>query len=191
MMTARRIKEAENRLRDLRREEWSDLALAGLVWGLALGASVVHSPFAGPLFAGALAVAFLAARAFFRRWNLFDGLLLDRDAYSIPEVRGRAEHIASMESRRTLAASVRSRLKPAPGFSLPTRVAAVAEELAALADELENEDLALDPQCAVRCLVLLTDCTDSPLLNELLPAQDVQVRIRQIRAGFEERRLAA
>ncbi len=185
MMTARRIKEAENRLRDLRREEWSDLALAGLVWGLALGASVVHSPFAGPLFAGALAVAFLAARAFFRRWNLFDGLLLDRDAYSIPEVRGRAEHIASM------AASVRSRLKPAPGFPLPTRVAAVAEELAELADELENEDLALDPQCAVRCLVLLTDFTDSPLLNELLPAQDVQVRIRQIRAGFEERRLAA
>lgn len=191
MMTARRIEEAEDRLRDLRWEEWSDLALAALVMGLALGASVVHSPFAGPLFVGALAVGFLAARAFFRRWDLFNGLLLDRDAYSIPEVRGRAEHIASMESRRTLAASARNRLEPAPGFSLAARVAAVAEELAALASELENEELALDPQCAVRCLELVTNCTDSPLLNELLPAEDVRVRIRQIRAGFEERRLAA
>ena len=191
MLTARRIEEAEARLRDLRREEWSDLALAALAMGLALGASVVQSPFAVPLFLGALAVGFLALRAFFRRWELFNGLLLDRDAYSIPEIRGRAEHIASMESRRTLAASARNRLEPVPGFSLAPRVAAVVEELASLASDLENEELVLDPQCAVRCLELLTNFTDSPLLNELLPAQDVQVRIRQIRAGFEERRLAA
>jgi hypothetical protein len=191
MMTARRIEEAEDRLRDLRWEEWSDLALAALVMGLALGASVVHSPFAGPLFVGALAVGFLATRAFFRRWDFFNGLLLDGDAYSIPEVRGRAERIASMESRRTLAASARNRLEPAPGFSLAARVAAVTEELAALASELENEELKLDPKCAVRCFELLTNCTDSPLLNELLPAEDVQLRIRQIRAGFGERRPAA
>jgi hypothetical protein len=191
MMTARRIEEAEDRLRDLRWEEWSDLALAALVMGLALGASVVHSPFAGPLFVGALAVGFLATRAFFRRWDFFNGLLLDGDAYSIPEVRGRAERIASMESRRTLAASARNRLEQAPGFSLAARVAAVAEELAALASELDDDELGLDPQCAVRCFELLTNCTDSPLLNELLPAEDVQVRIRQIRAGFGERRPAA
>jgi hypothetical protein len=52
MLTARRIEEAEDRLRDLRREEWSDLLLAALVMGLALGASLVHSPFEGPLFVG-------------------------------------------------------------------------------------------------------------------------------------------
>ena len=191
MLTARRIEEAGDRLRDLRWEEWSDLVLAALVLGLALGASVVYPPFAVPLFVGALAVGFLAARAFIRRWDLFNELLLDRDAYSIPEIRGRAEHISSMESRRTLAESARNRLEPAPGFSLGARVTAVSEELAALASDLENEELALDPQCAVRCLELLTNVTDSPLLNELLPAQDVQAQIRQIRAGFEERRLAA
>ena len=78
-----------------------------------------------------------------------------------------------------------------PGFPLAPRVAGAAEELVALASELEDEELALDPECAVRCLELLTNGTDSPLLNDLLPAEDVQVRIRQIRAGFDERRLAA
>jgi hypothetical protein len=117
--------------------------------------------------------------------------LLDRDAYAIPEIRRRAEHIASMESRRELAASVRNRLTPVPGFSLATRVAAAAEELEALASELEDEDLSFDPACAVRCLELLTNGMDSPLLNDLLPAEDVRAGIRQIRAGFERRRLAA
>jgi hypothetical protein len=191
MMTARTIEEAERRLHELRQEEWSDLTLAALAMGFALGATVVYPSLAGPLFIGALAVGFVAARAFFRRWELFDRLLLDRDAFAIPEVRRRAEHIAAMESRRTLAASVRNRLTPAPGFSLATRVAAAAEELVALASELEDEKLALDPECAVRCLELLTNGTDSPLLNDLLPVEDVRVRIRQIRGGFEPRRLAA
>lgn len=190
-MTARTIEEAERRLRELRQEEWSDLVLAALAMGLALGATGVQPPLAGPLFIGALAVGFLAARAFVRRWELFDRLLLDRDAYAIPEIRRRAKDIASMESRRTLAVSARNRLKPAPGFSLATRVAAAAEELEALASELEDEELSLDPACAVRCLQLLTNGTDSPLLNDLLPAEDVRVRIHQIRAGFERRRLAA
>jgi hypothetical protein len=190
-MTARATEEAERRLHELREEEWSDLALAALAMGLALGATVLHPSLAGPLFIGALVVGFLAARAFFRRWELFDRLLLDREANAIPQIRRRAENIASMESRRAIAASVRIRLTPVPGYSLATRVAAVAEELDALASQLEDEELALDPACAVRCLELLTRGTDSPLLNHLLPEEDVRVRIRQIRAGFERHRLAA
>jgi hypothetical protein len=190
-MTARRIEEAEGQLRELRQEEWSDLALAALAMGLALSATVVHPPLAGPFFIGALAVGFLGARAFFRRWDLFDRLLLDGDAYVIPEVRRRAEDIASMQSRRTLAASVRNRLTPLTGFPLATRVAAAAEELVALASELEDEELVLDPMCAVRCMQLLTNTADSPLLNDLLPEENVRAWIRQIRAGFERRRLAA
>jgi hypothetical protein len=190
-MTARTIEEAERRLHELRTEEWSDLTLAALAMGLALGATAVHPPLAGPLFIGALVVGFLATRAFIRRWELFERLLLDRDAYAIPEIRRRAQDIASMESRRALAVSVRNRLTPVPGYSLATRVAAAAQELVALASQLEDEELALDPACAVRCLQLLTNSMDSPLLNDLLPEGDVHVWIRQIRAGFERRRLPA
>lgn len=191
MTTARNIEDAEKRLHDLRQEEWSDLVLAALVIGLALVASVVHPPFAGPLFIGGLVAAFLAGRAFFRRWELFDRLLEDRDAYAIPEIRGRANKIASMESRRALAASIRNRLTPVPGYPLQARVVGAAEELKALASELEDEELSLNPACAVLCLHLLAADTESPLLNELLPMEDVRVRVRQIRAGFERIRLVA
>lgn len=83
-----------------------------------------------------------------------------------------------------LAVSVRNRLKPAPGFSLAPRVAAVAEELEALACDLEDEGLELDPACAVSCLQLLTDSSESLLLNDVRPAEDTRARIRRIRGGF-------
>jgi hypothetical protein len=182
-MTAQTIKDAGNRLHELRQDEWSDLSLAALAIGLALVASVLHPPLALPLFIGALASAALAGRAFFRRLELFDHLLLDRDAYAIPEIRRCAENIASMESRRALAQAVRTRLTPAPGYAVTERVAVAAEELKSLASELDDETLSLDPACAVRCYRLLNNYADSPLLNTLLPAQDVEIWIRQIRSG--------
>ena len=45
-MTARRVEEAGDRLRKLRQDEWSELALAGLAMGLALGATALHPPLA-------------------------------------------------------------------------------------------------------------------------------------------------
>ncbi len=89
-----------------------------------------------------------------------------------------------MESRRALAVSVRNRLEPTPGFPLAPRVAAVAQDFEALACDLEDESLGLDPTCAVSCLQLLTDSVESPLLNHVLPAEDIRARLRQIRAGF-------
>lgn len=186
-MTAETVKDAEHRLHELHQDEWADLVLAALAMVLALAASFLHPPLALPLFIGALASSVLAGRAFFRRSELFDRLLLDRDAYAIPEVRRRAEQIASTESRRALAQAVRSRLTPVRGYSRSPRVSAAAEALELLASELDDETLSLDLDCAVRCHQLLNNYGESPLLNYLLPEQDVQMWIRRIRCGFERR----
>jgi hypothetical protein len=181
------IENAETRLHELRQDEWSDLALAALAMGSALAASFLHPPFALPLFAGAVTCIVLAGRAFFRRLALVDRLLLDRDAYTIAEIRRHAERLASMEGRRTLAEAARGRLTPASSYPVAPRVAAVADELRALAAELEDESLSLEPACAARCHQLLTNYADSPLLCEQLPAEDAAVWIRRIRSGFEPR----
>jgi len=185
MLNAQTLQENEHRLHELRQDEWTDLGLAGLAMGLALAASFFHPPFALPLFIGALASSILAGRAFFRRSELFDRLMLDDDAQAIPEVRRRAEEIATMESRRALAHALRTRLTPVPGCSTSPRVAGSEDELKALAADLDDETLSLDPCCAVRCHQLLNNYAESPLLNHLLPEQDVQVWIRRIRSGFE------
>jgi hypothetical protein len=83
-----------------------------------------------------------------------------------------------MESRRALAQAVRTRLTPAPGYAVTERVALAAEELESLASELDDETQWLDPACAVRCYRLLNNYADSPLLNTLVPAQNVEVWIR-------------
>jgi hypothetical protein len=184
MMTARRVEEATDRLRVLKQDEWSGLALGGLAMAMALAASALHPPLALPLLIGAFAVTGFALRALFLRCELFDKLLLDRDAYAIPEVRRRAVKAASMESRRELARLVRNLLNPATAYPLRRRVAAVSDDLADLARELADETLTLEPWCAVRCEQLLTSVPDSPLLNEALPPEDLLARINQIRAGF-------
>jgi hypothetical protein len=184
-MTARMIEEAERRLHELRRDEWSRLLLAALAAVLAVGASLVHRPLALPFFLGALTVGVLAGRTVFERDDLTHRLLLDRDAYAIPEIRRKAEGLATMENRRMLAGAVRRTLTPVPGYQTRARVRAVAEELEALACELEDERLLLDPGCAVQCTELITVYMDSPLFNELLPAEDLRVQLRQIRAGFQ------
>jgi hypothetical protein len=184
VMTGRKVEEAEHRLRQLRQDEWSRLALAALATALALGASVVHPPLAIPFFLGGLTVGVLALRAVLERSDLVHRLMRDRDAYLIPEIRRQADDVAAMESRRMLAEKVRARLCSVPGYPLRPRVAAVAEELEALAGELEDDTLVLDPVCAVQCFELVSRYEDSPLLNKLLPAEDVRVQLRQIRAGF-------
>jgi len=124
-------------------------------------------------------------RAFWRRWDLVDRLLLERDAYSIDEVRTRAEHVAELENRRSLASSIRWRLANASAFAEPDgRLLQVVPELAALAEELDDETLELDPMRAVECERLLTDGTTSPLVNPARPVDDVFSWVRRIRAGF-------
>ncbi|HEY7602960.1 MAG TPA: hypothetical protein VH760_01775 [Gaiellaceae bacterium] len=186
-MTARSVEQAGARLQELRQDEWSDLGLAGAAMGLALAASALHPPLALPLLAGAFVLLVLGLRALIQRCELFDSLLLDQDAYSISEVRRRAAKAASMKCRREHAAALRRRLSPLPGYPIRPRVAVVSSDLAALASELDDETLELDPWCAVRCEQLVTSVPDSPLLNDALPVEDLLARINQIRAGFRKK----
>jgi hypothetical protein len=167
-----------------------DAGLATLALGLAIGATQVAPSLAVPLLVGGVAVLALALGAFWRSWDLVDRLVLDRDAYVIPEVRARAARTATMEQRHTLADSIR-RLLVDPGLACDARVAAAAQELEALASELDDDRLTLDPVCAVECFRLLSDGVGSPLFNSALQADDVRSRIIRIRSGFECRRPAA
>jgi hypothetical protein len=85
-----------------------------------------------------------------------------------------------MDRRRAFAADIRGTLANPSGCA-PR--ADVAEELRALASELESPDLALDPACAVACMRLLSDPA-SPLFDPEALDAEVCGRIARIRAGF-------
>jgi hypothetical protein len=135
-----------------------------------------------PLFVGGAFVAARAVIAAWRRWDLVDRLLVDRDAYAIAEVRARGAREAAMPNRRWLSLVIRSRLE----LGLNPRVVANADDLSALAAELVDPQLVVDPACAAACSRLLTDELSSPLINDALPAEDVRSRIVQIRSGFRQ-----
>jgi membrane protein implicated in regulation of membrane protease activity len=172
-------------LRELRVEEWSGLGLAALAIVASLAATQAAPGLALPLFLGGLAVLVLSGRAFVRRWDLSERLLLDPGAYEIAEIGRRAEQLAGLEERRRLAGAIRSLLAD-PGGPRRPRVELVSRELAELADELEDENLALDPICAARCRWLLRDC-GSPLLEPAMPSDGLRIAIVRVRAGFERR----
>jgi len=189
-MYARAVDDASARLRELRREEWEELTVGALALGLAIAATQVRPELALPLFFGGLAVGALGVRALWRQWDLVERLSGERDAYVIPEVLAYASREATMERRHGFAALIRSRLNQ-PGLALDGRVSAAAEELEALASELDDGELALDPACAVVCMRLLSDPAESPLLNQALPPEELRSRVRQIRSGFRPGWLAA
>jgi hypothetical protein len=182
-MYARAIDDAAARLHDLRREEWEDLGLAGLAISSALAATQVYPELALPLFLGGLGVGILGIRALWRHWDLVDRLLDQPAAYVIPEVRTRAERESTMERRQALAGYVRVWLKE----PVDERLATVADELEALAADLVDDELALDPACAVACTRLLADLVSSPLLNRELPQDVLRGQVLRIRSGFTRR----
>jgi hypothetical protein len=146
---------------------------------LAIASSAVRPSFALPLLIGGLFVGGRAVLAGCRRSDLLDRLLGERDAYTISEVRTRAEKEAGMRNRRWLSRCIRSHLE----YAENPRFAANAEQLTLLAEELADPNLELDPACAVACSRLVLDPT-SPLVNSGLPADDVRSRLTQILAGF-------
>jgi hypothetical protein len=179
-MIARAVDDASSRLHDLRVEECEDGAVAVAALVLAVVAATIRPGLALPLFLGGLFVGFRGLRAAWRRWDLVDRLLVEPDAYTISEVRARAKHEASMSNRRGLSRLIRCSLASDEN----TRIAWVSRELAALADDLLDPQLELEPAAAVACSRLLTEPATSPLLNSALPVEDLRSRIVQIRAGF-------
>jgi hypothetical protein len=182
-MYARAVDDASVRLHELRQEELQDFGLAALAFGLALAATQVRPAFALPLFLGGVAVGALAVRALWRRWDLVDRLAGERDAYVISDVLAYASRETTKERRQWFAAVIRSVVNQ-PGSAGVGRIQAAAEDLEGLASELEDEELALDPLCAVACARLVSDPGQSPLLNPALPPEELRSRVRQIRSGF-------
>jgi hypothetical protein len=183
-MNARAVEHAESELRELRSEARWDWLLAAIALGLAVAATRVRPDLALPLLLAGIAVGARGARAFWQRWDLVDRLLPERDAYLIGEIRAQAQQLATMPSRRDLAVSVR-RLLEEPEWARPACVTTLSGELTALASELDDEELVLDPACAVACKSLLTAGEGSPLFDPESPVEDVWSRIRRIRNGFE------
>jgi hypothetical protein len=179
--------DARRELHDLRVEERSDFLLAGVAMALSLAATRVAPALAIPLFLGGFVVLVLAVRAVWRRWELLERLLLDPGAYEIAEIQARAEQFANLRERRRLAWSIRALLVE-PGPHRGPTVQLVADQLAELADELDDEELTLDPISAVRCRQLVNDVETSALLNPALPSDGLHVAIARIRNGFEPRR---
>lgn len=182
-MYARAVEEASSRLSELRQEELGNLSLAALSVGMAVALTQMRPELAMPFFLGGLVVGALGLRALWRRWDLVDRLSGQRDAYWIPEVLARAEREATMQSRQRFATRIRDELTQTRSV-FRKRVQVAAQELAALAFELEDDELALDPACAVACMRLVTDLTESPLLNPALPPEELRSCVRQIRSGF-------
>ena len=182
-MYARAVDDASARLRELHQEERQDWGVAALALGLALVAAQVRPAFAMPLFLGGMAVGALGVRALWRHWDLVDRLAGERDAYLISDVLAYASRETTKERRYWFAALIRS-IVSQPGPAVVARVHAAADDLEALASELEDEELALDPACAVACARLVSDPAQSPLLNPALPPEELRSRLRQIRAGF-------
>ena len=184
-MYARAVEEGAARLRALRHEEWEDLGLGAVALTLAVAATQVWPELALPLFVGGVAVGAKGVRAAWRRWDLVDRLADYVDAHVIPEVLAYASRHTSMERRRTFAGFLRSRL-----LTGDERVAAVAQDLEALALELEDEALALDPVAAVACMRLLSE-PDSPLLARSAPTDELRSKVLQVRSGFKPQALAS
>ncbi|HEX4929880.1 MAG TPA: hypothetical protein VFV62_04155 [Gaiellaceae bacterium] len=128
-------------------------------------------------------------RALWRRWDLVDQLAGERDAYVIPEVLAHAARETTVGRRHAHAFRIRAELQQTR-LAYADRVMLAAEELEALACELEDDELALDPACAVACMRLLNDLSASPLLDPALPPEELRSRVRQIRSGFEARQAA-
>lgn len=185
-MYARAVDDAAARLRELRHEEWQYLGLAALVLGLAVAAAEVRPALAVPLLVGGLAVGALGIRALWRRWDLVERLSGQRDAYVISEVLAFASRETTMERRHSFAALIRGRLAQPH-----TQTAAAVQELEALARELDDDELELDPASAIACSRLLSDPAGSPLLNRAFPPEELRSRVVQIRSGFKRDRAAA
>ena len=185
-MYARAVDDAEIRLRELRREEWGDLALAFLALALALAATQYAQSLAVPLEIGGLAVGALGIRALWRHWDLVDRLADEPDAYAIAEVLAYASRESTMDRRRRSAVFLRRQLELSSTDRL-SGVDSAAEELAVLAAALEDEALELSPACAMLCSRLVNEPAESPLLNSALPQDGLRATVFRIRSGFTRR----
>jgi hypothetical protein len=175
------IDEAGIRLRELHREQAEELGVCLAAFLLAVAATRFQPALALPLLVGGLVVGVRGLRCVWRRWDLVDRLADSHDAYVLLDVSAYAERQATPARRRMFAAGIRAALDEAAPSSA---VAASEDELSALAAELEDERLSLDPECAVACKRLVEEPDVSPLLDPAASEAALRASVDRIRAGF-------
>lgn len=182
-MTAHDVDDAARRLGELKAQSIEDSVLAAVAFGLALAAAQYQRSLAMPLALGAIAMAFLAGRAFVKRFLLVDELAADHDAYRIPAVRDFGVRAASIEHRRQLAGTVRAVLL-GPTGDVGDRLAAARPELEALICALEAESTCWEPQAVVALDHWLSDPGGS-FRDVTVSAAELRSRLRNVLASVE------
>jgi hypothetical protein len=140
-----------------------------------------------PLAAGTVLEAALSALALYGHRERVARLALEPSAYVLPEVARYGRPLAEPGHRARLAAWISEILADAhlPGnLYLADRVRRFAHELETLARDLVQPDTLMQPASAVACKRLLTHPVESPLYNPRLPADELSLALRRIRAGI-------
>jgi hypothetical protein len=171
-------------------------------FGVASGLSVVGAAVAVAidsrlvliLVAIALGTGVLCARAVWRRGELLVLLLAERDAYSIPAVRRRADHFATPTRRHRLGAWLRKIVAVADGDQHPpstnvriidARVRPRRERLLKLAEALDDDRREVHPASVALLHQVLTRPGLSPLYNLGLDEDLVDLALHRVEAGIE------
>lgn len=131
--------------------------------------------------------ALLAAYSYARRRRLVRTLARDREAYTIADVRRYGARMTEPKRRVSLGGSLRSlRLDAAKPRSLflGDRVERYWPELEAIAEALVSPEIVAEPSSVIACHELLTNGAESPLLNPLISEDELEARLRDIRAGL-------
>jgi hypothetical protein len=177
---------AAEELRRRRRRAVEAAVLGAVASVLAGGALLVSSTLAVALAAGAALQTAIALAVADGRRELIARLALDPSAYVLAEVHRYGTRVAGPSRRARLAAwlfEVASEATLPGTLYLRDRVTLVANELEALAHELGSA-ISVQPATVVACERLLTRPTESPLYNPRLPADDLRLALRRIRANL-------
>lgn len=147
---------------------------------------LVSTQLAIALAAGAVVEVVVALALLDARRELIARLALNPAAYVLREVHRYGTRVAAPARRTRLAAwlfEVASEATLPGTLHLRDRVTLVATELEALAHELGSA-ISVQPATVVACERLLTRPAESPLYNPRLPADDLRLALRRIRADL-------
>jgi hypothetical protein len=188
-VTARQLDTAAEEIRGRRRRMIEAAALAAVTAALCAAASVLGSPLAVALGTGAAFEAAVALHALVARRTAIARLALDPAAYELEEVRRYGARLTRPRQRAVLAEGIRSMIRDAfnpSALYLGDRVVRYARELDGIARDLLAPGVRVHPVSVARCRALLTEAAESPLYNPKLPADDLAILLRRIRAGIEK-----
>jgi hypothetical protein len=186
-MISRELDNAASRLEQIHQQRRARLLTSVPAAGVAAGALLLSNTLAISLACGSVCLMLLALGDTVRRRELIATLALDPSAYTVPEVRRYGAGLVMLRGRRRVAAALERVLTNAgtPGsYYLADRVHKCRHEIRDLAEALRAPGTRAEPTSVALCWRLLRSAADSPLYNWHLPADDLPVTVRRIRAGI-------